>query len=285
MRRLAIPIIALLGACTCSKRSPAPSSIACFDTPSTSTSAGARAIFDERHCQGGGVTWAALIRTLVGRRGKVEPLEGPAPEFTGDVSMLDGRARFSIDDEADDARFCTDDPNLLSAVRADYERLNTDANLLRKAMSETPHLDMECFDGDGSVAEILSGLRPPPTLPVDQARAAGAIARLKEAIRTQPAWCFPGGAAFDGSRGALRFTPDDCVIYTPPAGGSREGAVTWPRPGNGDDRLQITVPTLLHLDVGATDRLGRDLVDSSGTIREELVPGDGCLARSTAADK
>ena len=276
---LALAALAALPACN--RKASQATSIACFDATTRDTSAAARAVFAERHCQGGGVTWAGLINVLVQRRGSVAPVLEATPGWTGGVSTLNGRARFSIDDEADSARFCTDDAELLADVRQDYERLEADQAFLRKAMSEAPPLALECLDVDGGISALLD-LVPLPGLPPDQARTVGAsVVRLRETIRKQPAWCFPGGQAFDGSTGALRFTPDDRVVYTPSKGAApREGTVTWPRDGSGDDRVQITEPTLLHLDVSDSDagRPGRSYFGKDGgLVREELIPGDGCL--------
>jgi hypothetical protein len=273
-------VLAVAALLACAKKVPQGASIACFDATAGKTTPGTRAVFAERHCQGGGVTWAELIRAMLQRRGRVEPVLEPTPGWSGEVSALNGRTHFSIDEEADSARFCTDDAELLAAVQRDYERVNTDQGLLRKAMSEAPSLGMECLEADGGMPglpDLLAG----PVLPQEQAHSVRAsVAQLKETIRKQPLWCFPGGGAFDDSTGSLRFIADDRVVYTRvKAAAPRSGTVTWPREESGDDRVQITEPTLLHLDVGdASGRLGRSYYGYDATlIREELIPGDECL--------
>src|SRR4051812_4917576 len=93
--RLAIVVITVaFGGAACAKKR-----VACFDATPDTTSGEARALFAARHCQGGGVTWGAILGALAHRHGK---------------------ARFTVDDEADAARFCSDDAQLVAAVRRDY---------------------------------------------------------------------------------------------------------------------------------------------------------------------
>ena len=96
----------------------------CFDATPDNTSAKARALFEARHCQGGGVTWAAILGTLARRSNP--------------------KARFSVDDEADAARFCSDDAQLLAAVRRDYATINRDVAELRRVMAQTSADELEC---------------------------------------------------------------------------------------------------------------------------------------------
>src|SRR5258705_6968150 len=98
-------------------------SIECFDVTANRNSPPARAVFASRHCQGGGVTWGALLRVLARRVGTVEPVLDVAPGWTGGVYTLDGATRFSVDDEGSAARFCSDDPELVKKLREAYPRL------------------------------------------------------------------------------------------------------------------------------------------------------------------
>ena len=95
------------GGTACAKNKPH----ACFEVAAGANSASTRAVFAERKCQGGGVTWAALLQVLADRRGQVEAVETATPGWTGAVYTLGG-ARFSLDDEGDTVQFCADDPAL-----------------------------------------------------------------------------------------------------------------------------------------------------------------------------
>ncbi len=285
---LAAVFVLFVAAAACAKTPRTTSGIECFDATASENSPETNAVFASRHCQGTGVTWAELIRVQLGRRGRIEPVLEPTPGWSGGVYTLNGSTRFSVDDEGDVARFCTNDPGLLAATRGDYRRVNTDQKLLRAAMSEASSLKMECSEADGSVPP-LPQLSPVPKLPADQeGRTAAALARLKEKIRQNPVWCFPPKGEFDGAKGALRFSPDDHVIAVGTDGTEQgRGDVLWPRAGTGDDRIEIRLrssgqggfhPPLLHLDVGVDGNLGRDGVRADGVVvRDALIPGEGCL--------
>jgi hypothetical protein len=77
---------------------------------------------------------------------------------------MNGGARFSIDDEGDAARVCTDDPQLLASLRSATEELNSDVDALQRAMAEAPAFEMECREADGS-APSLPEMYPVPTEP------------------------------------------------------------------------------------------------------------------------
>jgi hypothetical protein len=62
----------------CAKQTPIDQ-VECFDVSAGDNSEQTRAVFGSRHCQGGGVTWAALLDVLARRRGHVEPIDEVAP--------------------------------------------------------------------------------------------------------------------------------------------------------------------------------------------------------------
>lgn len=275
-----VSVFAIFVLSACSKKAPAKASPpVCFDATAEDLSAGTQAVFEARKCQGGGVTIAGLLDVLMQRRGRIDAVLEPTPDFTGSVSTLDGHSRFAIDDESDDARFCTDDPDLLGAVRRDYEKLNADPQLLTTAMNETSPLALECL-GNIDPAAILSNLGPPPTLPTEQSRAVNArISQLKDAIRKQPLWCFPGKGSFDDATGALHFISENRVAYISAKGATpRESTVTWPHDGDGDPRLEIDAPMVIHLDIDDAGHIGRNFYElDGGPARETLIPGDACV--------
>src|SRR3954463_14675969 len=70
----------------------------CFSVTAEANSPSTRALFEAKHCQGGGVTWAALLNVLVRRRGATRAVEQPTPDWTGDVQVLSWKgstARFA----------------------------------------------------------------------------------------------------------------------------------------------------------------------------------------------
>jgi hypothetical protein len=276
------PLLGAISFLACNKDAARGKSVGCFDATGAATSQGSRAVFAERHCQGGGVTWAGVLGTLLRRHGHVEPVPQPPPGWTGNVGTLNRRALVSVDDEGGSARLCADDSELLGTLRSDYERVNADVRLLREAMNEASSLNLECWEADGGIPELPS-MFPAPVLPEAELRATQLrIQLLKETLRKQPLWCFPGDGAFADQAGALRFMADDRVVYTPLHGGPTQSmAVRWPREGNEDSRIEIdglSVLSVLHLDVGDTGRLGDTGVERGGAIvREDLIPGDGCL--------
>jgi hypothetical protein len=119
----------------------------CFSVDVRANSPGTRAVFESRGCQAGGVTWAALLRVLTRRAGKVVPVDDPPEDWTGDVSAV-GKALFSIDEEGDAAQFCSDDASLLKTTQEGYKKLNHDEAELRRAMGESTAMELECFATD-----------------------------------------------------------------------------------------------------------------------------------------
>src|SRR5579871_216831 len=115
-------------------RTPTLSAPACSDVTSSQNSPGTQKVFAARHCQGGGVTWDALLEVLAARQGVVESVDVPPAGWTGEVSILDGATLFSIDDEGDAARFCAASPELVATMRREVARLNTDADALTRTM-------------------------------------------------------------------------------------------------------------------------------------------------------
>jgi hypothetical protein len=140
--------------------------IDCFDVTSRKNSPQTRALFQERQCQGGGVTWGPILHVLARRVGPFEEVPDPGPGWTGGVYAMLGVSRFSIDDEGDAARVCADDARLLARLRGEYEKANGDVEALRRAMNEAPAYQMECREADGSPARIPKlEMFPVPTPP------------------------------------------------------------------------------------------------------------------------
>jgi hypothetical protein len=253
--------------------------VGCFSATSASTSVKARALFAARHCQGGGVTWAPILEALARRHVRVVPVDEPTPGWTGAV-FTNGKTRFSVDDEADAALFCSDDSKLLAAVRRDYAMVNANAEELQRVMAQASALEMECLNADGSVPP-LPKMNPVPTLPANELAATREkLERLNKTIARQPAWCFPPDD-FEDRRGVLRFAADGTATVSGADGKVvQRGVWQLPAPERGDDRVEVVMKPagmLLHLDVGPTGRLGANYLEPGKTIRQELIPGDECL--------
>ena len=281
-------LLGLLEACATKKPSPPVGRpVSCFEVKARDNSPSTQAVFAARHCQGGGVTWAGILRALVRRWGHVKPLPGPSAGFTGDVNTLNGGTRFSIDDEGDTALFCADDPGLVTSLRQETARLNGAASHLRGALAEGSALDMECLDANG-------GLPPMPIYrPVPPPEKLAAVERtekrrLQLALQRPTLWCFPRGDIFHET-GALRFWPDGRTTETAADGTElRRGTWRWPSESAGgiDTHIEIELDPArnggagirFHLDVGASEGLGFDyLAPPGGKVgREDLIPGDDC---------
>jgi len=115
----------------------------CFDVAVGENSRATNALFEARHCQGGGVTWAPIVRVLAGRHGRVAPVEEPIEGWNGGVYLLNGKTLFSIDDEGDAAQLCADDPELLQSMKREIHHLNTDVEALKQAMAAADPEEME----------------------------------------------------------------------------------------------------------------------------------------------
>ena len=98
----------------------------CFDVTYAMNSRGTNAVFERRHLQGGGPTWAAILETVV---------RGYRPSVAAD--------RYRFDDEGDAVQVCAADAALRDAVRADYKRLNGNAKALEAAIDRVPPGELE----------------------------------------------------------------------------------------------------------------------------------------------
>jgi hypothetical protein len=258
--------------------------IECFEVSVADNSPGTRAVFEARHCQGGGETWGAILHVLAARRGRVDPIEFETPGWTGAVYALAGGSRFSIDGEGDAVRFCADDPGLVGGIRRDVQRVNGAAAELKQAMAGATALELECRELDGTLPK-LPNLEPEPELPAETVRATElALARLKVALDRQPVWCFPPDDPEKHS-GTLRFTPDGRVTWTATNGKPvGDGRWTSPPAAHGDDRIEVVISggggLLRHFDLGKSGRIGLDLIGETIT-RSEMLPG----ACPTGVDK
>lgn len=245
MRALVL-VLALAG---CTKKPPPR---VCFDVTSATTSDSTRQVFDRRGCQGGGVTWAGVLRVLVRREG--EPRPASEKGWTGDVRTLNG-ALLSIDDEGDAARFCSDQPAFLERLRAEVARLNADPALLEKAMAETTPLELEC-DEDEQVERAVQ------------------VQRLEDALKAERTWCWPAQSITRAS-GKLTFEPDAGLTHLAVDGGTTLGRWRF----ENDGRIEAVLPRALHhFDVEASGRLSTHFIDglradgSARIVIEELVP-------------
>ena len=112
----------------------------CFNMVYGANSRGTNAVFERRHLQSGGPTWAAIIESVVkGYTTFVRHSDSYTPEMPGFGSPTIVRFRgaqtwYVLDDEAEGAIFCAGDKALLAAARADYDRLNKDAKALDHAI-------------------------------------------------------------------------------------------------------------------------------------------------------
>lgn len=275
------PVVAallLVALAACSKASKPERAAAherrCFHVVATDNSPSTRAVFEAKRCQGGGVTWAAILDALVRRRGTSEPIEDEVPGWTGDVRTLSWNgdvARFAIDDEGDEALFCTDSDRLLQDVQADVKRLNGRAAELEGAMGEADPLALECFSDDSAVAKLLGRMARPPEPSGAEARWRDEhLARLRAVLAAHRTWCWrPSGKAF-GAAGGLTLQPDGRVTAFDPSGASIGGG-RWKLEQEG--RVEIIGDTaavgLHYFDVEDSGHLGFN--HSAG--REEL---DAC---------
>jgi hypothetical protein len=239
MRAAFVTLVVLSG---CAKK-PAPR--ACMDVTTVTTSATTRAVFEQRQCQGGGVTWAGILRVLARREGSLEP-------------------EFTLDDEADAARFCGPS-SLVEKLRGEIVRLNADPKALEAAMAETTALELECFDDEGEVPSAPGVVPSPEPDP-----------RLVAALEKQRTWCWPA-RSITHEEGKLRFEVDGGVTQTALDGGQASGR--WRNEPEG--RIEVVVPdtrSLHHFDVEDSGVLSVHFIDglrADGTARiviEELVP-------------
>lgn len=270
-----LTLTVLLTLASCAKK-PAPR--ACFDVTVETTSATTREVFTRRGCQGGGVTWAGVLRALVRREGSPQPALDT--RWTGDVQTMNG-GLLAVDEEGDAARFCTNQPALLQRVRGEVDRLNADPKALEKAMAETTALELEC---EGEDDEALAQINQPYPVPVpgDDTLAYREGQQPVEAVlHGQPNWCWPT-RSLGGSSGMLRFEPDGGITHRELDGGTSNGR--WRLAVDG--RLEAMLPRGLHqFDVEASGALSTHFIPAVAAdeavkiIVEELVPGDGCLRR------
>ncbi|MFO0599828.1 MAG: hypothetical protein U0228_31255 [Myxococcaceae bacterium] len=141
MHRFAAVLLLATLSLGCTKK-PAPKR--CFDVTVATTSKTSREVFAKAGCQGGGVTWAAILTTLADREGPSTATAGE--EWTGDVRAREGGI-FSIDEEGDASRFCSNEPAFLARIESEWKRINADPAALRAVMKDTSAEEMEC-EGD-----------------------------------------------------------------------------------------------------------------------------------------
>lgn len=245
----------------------------CFSVTAEESSPATRALFEAKHCQGGGVTWAGILNVLVQRRGKTRAVEQPAAGWTGDVRLLSwkaGAARFAIDDEGSAALFCTDAPDLLSELRSETKLLNESSAELARAMAEAEPETLECFPEGLSPADLLKRASPsPPISPAEASARAESLARLRVLLNQQRTWCWtPGAARFTPWKTAFNLDADGRVSEPGKTGQGSVGSWSY----EADGRIQVLLPgTVHHFDTTGNGRLGFNHTEG----REELRPCSG----------
>jgi hypothetical protein len=120
----------------------------CFTVEASANSAGTTQLFKSRQCQGGGVTWSAVLHRLAAQQGRVGGALNPTPKGAlGDARSIQVGGTttwYSVDDEADAALLCAGDTVLLNAIVNHYQRLNGSPELLSREMQQIPAEQMEC---------------------------------------------------------------------------------------------------------------------------------------------
>jgi hypothetical protein len=97
----------------------------CFTVSVEGNSRATHALFERRHLQGGGPTWAAILDVAL----------KSLPKFAG--------VAYDLDDEGDGVLVCTAADATLSVARAEYNRLNKDAKALAKMIDRVPKSRLE----------------------------------------------------------------------------------------------------------------------------------------------
>lgn len=281
-KRLLELALVIAAASGCQKRpppvaAPAPSSSSivvlstprCFSVRADQNSAVTRAVFDEKHCQGGGVTWAGIVRVLLKRRGSSQPMLEPTPGWSGDVHTLTwdgGNTRWSLDDEGDGAVFCADSARLVQEVEAQVKSLNSEKAALEDVMAAANPRELECLPSGISAAELLALLKPPPPLsPAEVSARQSSLARLRAALERQRTWCFDARGSVSGGKGGFTLHPDGRATTFGDGQPASEGRWTF----EDDGRLELLTPRHLHhFDASSNGALGFN--HSEG--REELTP-------------
>jgi hypothetical protein len=241
----------------------------CFSVRADQNSAVTRAVFDEKHCQGGGVTWAAIVRVLLQRRGRSEPVLEPTPGWSGYVYTLTwdgGNTRWSLDDEGDGALFCADSARLVKEVEAQLKTLNSEKAALEDAMAAADPRELECFPSGASAAELLARLEPPPPLsPAEVSARQASLAGLRAALERQRTWCFNARGSVSGGKGGFTLHPDGRATTFGDGQPVSEGRWRF----EDDGRLQLLTPRHLHyFDASSNGKLGFNHTGG----REELTP-------------
>jgi hypothetical protein len=120
----------------------------CFTIEVTANSAGTTQLFNARQCQGGGVTWAAILHRLAAHQGRVGEALIPPPRgtlgYARSIQVRGVTTWYAVDDEGDAASLCTGDPALLKSIVAHYQRLNASREQLASEMQQIPAEELEC---------------------------------------------------------------------------------------------------------------------------------------------
>ena len=144
-----VVVAAALGVALAAGATPAKPRDPCFSMTAGMNSGGTNALFARRELQGGGYTWAAIVGALVEGYTKLirvaDGYSGAMPHFGQPmiVRYRGAQTWYILDEEGDAAVFCAGEPALLDAVRADYKRLNGDANALERAIDRVPPAELE----------------------------------------------------------------------------------------------------------------------------------------------
>ena len=120
----------------------------CFTVQGSANSAGTTQLFKARQCQGGGVTWSAILHRLAAHEGTVGASLNRTPKgavgYARSIQFRGTTTWYSVDDEADAALLCAGDAALLKAIADHYQRLNASPALLSSGMQHIPAQQMEC---------------------------------------------------------------------------------------------------------------------------------------------
>ena len=146
LRALGACCLLAIGAPACTRKDPPPPpspaidhAAQCFETHGRN-SAEADAVFERRHLQGGGPTWAALLEVIVRRHAEVGAgWTRVSPVGFGDAhdATFQGTLTwYVLDDEAEGAVFCAGAPALLHAVDDEVTALNADPAALEKTIDQ-----------------------------------------------------------------------------------------------------------------------------------------------------
>jgi hypothetical protein len=126
-----------------------PAAHSCLNVTVGQNSRGTIEVFERRSLQGGGPTWAALLKVFVQRHtttiAETHAYRAGMPGFGVPfvARYRGGETWFILDEEGDGAILCSGTVDLLNDVRAEYERANSDQLELERALNEVDASELE----------------------------------------------------------------------------------------------------------------------------------------------